>query len=741
MVTTRGKKIKFDLDTSEVEFDDERDVERPAKPALKRRKTKKSKSGEEDSAFTPGSSPGKRKGKATLIQNQLITRRSGRGGKLRDLMNMPVDIFTEICSYLEPHDLRRLALTSKRLWDILMTKEVRHIWKTALTSVPDLPECPTDLNEPQYVCLLYSSECYTIGCTSRGTKADWFHRVRFCSTCYQPKMTGEWTLRHSWSRVELGLKDRTLSQIQEYFNSRHAMRSYSFRRGYYVEALKKAGTKYEALSEEEAEKYLSSLKERREYRIETGRAMREWKNRQLSSRADDIAAEKGARLESIEAKLLEMGWEREDFPMSNKEFKDLVLKDQKLTPKIWQNIRWKLESLLETSRNERLEGEKRQRRRNRESAICNFYRQIVRETMGLPFKHSRVGSILPAIEDILALPSIKPLLEADTETVTEGQWIEVAADVRYIVVKWWRDTLERLVQILEHDTAARPNEANNGDEGTVNSNSENETEEAILGSIEALSTKLSYATSVFGCTDPHHKKMFWFPHNIKHGLSCHSCSSMSELLDQLRPLDSNGQHLVQRLLADLELDPETVRSSEVVLEDQNQKKFLCTRCDESVARYMDLNDLIEHYLDHQKWFDDVKKAVRDSPDSCYPFQAVNSELPKIVNDHDWVSHDALLARQDNKERKEAVLKLQRSFRREELTDPLSETEGSDSVWSMLGGFVRRERTCMLCPTSYSPHPCSTRRIELHIRSKHDKVPDLKNDTTLEIFSLSNPCPS
>ncbi|KIO33094.1 hypothetical protein M407DRAFT_65783, partial [Tulasnella calospora MUT 4182] len=85
-----------------------------------------------------------------------------RGGKLRDLMNMPVDIFTEICFYLGPHDLRRLALTSKRLWDILMTKEVRHIWKATLASVPDLPECPSDLNEPQYICLLYSSECYTI---------------------------------------------------------------------------------------------------------------------------------------------------------------------------------------------------------------------------------------------------------------------------------------------------------------------------------------------------------------------------------------------------------------------------------------------------------------------------------------------------------------------------------------------------------------------------------------------------
>ncbi|KAG9023642.1 hypothetical protein FS837_005676, partial [Tulasnella sp. UAMH 9824] len=74
--------------------------------------------------------------------------------------------------------------------------------------------------------------------------------------------------------------------------------------------------------------------------------------------------------------------------MDNKEFKGLVLKDQKLTPKIWQNIKWKLQPLLETSRNERLEREKRQRRRNRENAISDFYHQIVQKTMCHPFRHS-----------------------------------------------------------------------------------------------------------------------------------------------------------------------------------------------------------------------------------------------------------------------------------------------------------------------------------------------------------------
>ncbi|KAG8945208.1 hypothetical protein FRC04_001114 [Tulasnella sp. 424] len=94
---------------------------------------------------TPPSSGGK--GKEKPMSWQLSTR-LGRG-KLQDIMNLPIEIFAKICYYLDPLDLRHLALTNKRVWDFLMTKEAKHIWKETLSSVKDLPECPTDLNEPQ----------------------------------------------------------------------------------------------------------------------------------------------------------------------------------------------------------------------------------------------------------------------------------------------------------------------------------------------------------------------------------------------------------------------------------------------------------------------------------------------------------------------------------------------------------------------------------------------------------------
>lgn len=114
-----------------------------------------------------------------------------------------------------------------------------------------------------------------------------------------------------------------------------------------------------------------------------------------ASRADDIAAEKDARFESIKAKLIAMGWEMGDFPMSDKAFRDLVLKDQKLTPKVWQNIKSKLELMLEKSH----------RRCTRQMAVSDFYHQMSREIMDLQFEKSEIGPSPRKFEAVLALPS------------------------------------------------------------------------------------------------------------------------------------------------------------------------------------------------------------------------------------------------------------------------------------------------------------------------------------------------
>ncbi|KAG9024409.1 hypothetical protein FS837_005382 [Tulasnella sp. UAMH 9824] len=632
MVTTRGKHIKFDTYASQGELDRERDDEAPAKPPLKRRRTKQPKPSEDDPTFNPSPSSGKGKGKATSDQNQLITRRSGRGGKLRDLMNMPVDIFTEVSSYLGPYDLRRLALTSKRLRDILMTKEARHIWKNAIASTPDLPECPTDLNEPQY--------------------------------------------------------------IMSYFDSRAVMlvaKSYRLAPSYYIEAIKKAGREYEALSEEQAGEYLLRLQEMHDYHLLTGWAMLQWNERQIAFRADDIAMARSARFESIKVKLFDLGWDEKDFPMSNKEFKALVLRNQKLTPKIWHNIRPKLESLLEAGRNDRLEMERQQRQSKRETAIRKFYHQLGVETLNLPIHPDYLTSLLPEFDEVFAVPSIKSLLTNDTETVTEDQWIEVAPEARLFVLIRWRDCLKQVTARLENGATASVENTKTGSKATY---SKAETVEAVSDSIEGLQVKLSYATSALVCGSAGCAKVFWFPHVISHALSSHYSHSMDGIVNALQPLRPDVRDLMDRLLKDLKRDPETAKVDPPV-SDQAKANLLCTRCDARVATYMCFNQLIDHFLEAQRWFDKATEAIRKAPDICYPSRTVSSQLPTIVNDHDWISRDALLVRQDDKKAKEALLRLQSDFQGELTLDP------------------RRES--LIAKSEIKA--CSTGKIALHIRQK------------------------
>ena len=57
-------------------------------------------------------------------------------------------------------DLLNLARTTKDIRDILMRRASKSVWKQAFVNVtPSLPECPSDLSEPQYAELAFGKTC------------------------------------------------------------------------------------------------------------------------------------------------------------------------------------------------------------------------------------------------------------------------------------------------------------------------------------------------------------------------------------------------------------------------------------------------------------------------------------------------------------------------------------------------------------------------------------------------------
>ncbi|KAF8441082.1 hypothetical protein L210DRAFT_2128264 [Boletus edulis BED1] len=86
-----------------------------------------------------------------------------------------------IAGYIQPMDILNLARTCKSFRQLLMTKSSAFVWKAARRQVNGLPDCPTDLTEPQYAHLVFYPRCH--GCGKYTTAILWRIRRRYCPDC------------------------------------------------------------------------------------------------------------------------------------------------------------------------------------------------------------------------------------------------------------------------------------------------------------------------------------------------------------------------------------------------------------------------------------------------------------------------------------------------------------------------------------------------------------------------------
>ncbi|KAF6744238.1 hypothetical protein DFP72DRAFT_1177202 [Ephemerocybe angulata] len=106
------------------------------------------------------------------------------------LTQLPFDILNEIYMLLHPLDLLHLARTANVFRKVLMNRQASRtmIWLPALSSIKDLPTCPTDLAEPKLINLLFENRCdscsYTANPQSK-RKGDivWKHLTNYAQIC------------------------------------------------------------------------------------------------------------------------------------------------------------------------------------------------------------------------------------------------------------------------------------------------------------------------------------------------------------------------------------------------------------------------------------------------------------------------------------------------------------------------------------------------------------------------------
>ncbi|KAH9923926.1 uncharacterized protein BXZ73DRAFT_103660 [Epithele typhae] len=101
-------------------------------------------------------------------------------------MNVPVEIFFEILSHLQPIDLLQLSRVSLELRQMLLSRRMKWLWVASLKRLePAPPECPEDFPEPAFVSLVFEKSCMACGAGRAHHKVCYANRIRFCGSCWK----------------------------------------------------------------------------------------------------------------------------------------------------------------------------------------------------------------------------------------------------------------------------------------------------------------------------------------------------------------------------------------------------------------------------------------------------------------------------------------------------------------------------------------------------------------------------
>ncbi|TFY72167.1 hypothetical protein EVG20_g834 [Dentipellis fragilis] len=91
-------------------------------------------------------------------------------GRLKVMLEMPLDVLYEVFSHLAPADLIQLTRTSKSLRLLLLSRKSNFIWRSVRTQVPGpaVPNPPEDMSEPSWANLIFGGP-FCSNCGRKGS--------------------------------------------------------------------------------------------------------------------------------------------------------------------------------------------------------------------------------------------------------------------------------------------------------------------------------------------------------------------------------------------------------------------------------------------------------------------------------------------------------------------------------------------------------------------------------------------
>ncbi|KLO05498.1 hypothetical protein SCHPADRAFT_862357 [Schizopora paradoxa] len=450
------------------------------------------------SQATEGFSESKTKKNATGVR-----RRGTIRGKLSKLLEMPMEIFTEVACYMTPEDLLNLARTSAGLREILMSKSSKRVWQAARTVQGTIPPCPSDLSEPQYADLLFGKGC-SFCHEPRTRRVDVTLRSRACKKC-SSEFIGDlddlyWQNQNSLSIANIDLsKLRSLvpTALYKYTKQTRYQRTY-FKiciASHFQDLIKKVNE----LSTEAAdlEAYLEDRKKTAKAIYDSVEPIERWLTNVSNLKERENEELKKERKASIIARLRALGYEDEDFETrydpKGWKWKHLVEQTRAVSERVWENIRPELEEIIKLRRAHASAQFLELRRSKRQNEFEEKFVDSRPQIFSLPF-----GKIF-ARGDFQEQPFIDEILhENDSKLpLDKERWLRCLDFLPETMVKHAKENIESyVVRVMNEANAKATEELKATRYAPMIDNNELQLDDPVEN-VDCIPTSLLSATSLF----------------------------------------------------------------------------------------------------------------------------------------------------------------------------------------------------------------------------------------------------
>ncbi|KAL5512672.1 hypothetical protein ACEPAG_2938 [Sanghuangporus baumii] len=389
--------------------------------------------------------------------------RKGDLGKLSRILDLPVEVFCHIATYLRPLDLLYLARTSRELRGFLMSRSSKSIWNASILAI-GMPSCPFDLSAPQYANLYFEKDCHACG-RSRATNCVNTLRIRLCNDCHglniiQGKKLAEDAFGVDVSRIQEIYSLLPWSCMPIYavaappldLATGHANNSYL---RYDFQCVVSDYLNIEPDSEER-KTFVKKRHQIVEEIVKNAKEVSNWERKCFKDRVEADEALRAKRKAQIEERLQASGYCKDEIeamsflcvslPENEKNLRKvwtrLLGQPKEVTERAWRNMRPKLEEILQEKRKLQRDRIVKINREKRRSELLNRYRTYAL-LHGLKDK-----SITLCFVDLCEVPMVTDLVEENdcSVEITSNRWASI------------RDKLPQLIndhyKKIRHDCGA-----------------------------------------------------------------------------------------------------------------------------------------------------------------------------------------------------------------------------------------------------------------------------------------------